>query len=396
MNTNREAVHVREPRAVPVFFREWGVIVERRGKIRLAVVFGGRSGEHEVSLKSAASVIRAADKSKYEIIPIGITKDGRWLSGGDPLAVLSGGTMSLDLPLAGECRSSGIMVDEPTKPSTTRLFGHSVDVVFPVLHGTYGEDGTVQGLLEMANVPYVGSGVAGSAVGMDKALMKVLFRDSGLPILDFVAIRRKDLEEDPQTCVRRVENLLGYPCFVKPANLGSSVGISKVHTREGLVPALQLAARYDRKMVVEAAAIDARELEVSVLGNDMPMASVPGEIIPSREFYDYEAKYKDNQSQLIIPAKVSDECNRRLRHMAVAAFQACDCAGLARVDFFVQRNTEAVWVNEINTMPGFTEISMYPMLWEATGLTYSALIDRLVDLALERFADKSRSQTSYE
>jgi D-alanine-D-alanine ligase len=231
---------------------------------------------------------------------------------------------------------------------------------------------------------------------MDKALMKALFRDAGLPILDFVVMKRRDLDHDPQACVRRVENRLGYPCFVKPANLGSSVGISKVHQRDGLILALELAARYDAKILVEAAAIDAREIEVSVLGNDSPSASVVGEIIPSREFYDYEAKYKDARSQLIIPARLSAECTRRVRDMALAAFQACDGAGLARVDFFVHRTSEAIWLNEINTMPGFTSISMYAKLWEATGLSYSALIDRLVELALERFAEKARSQTSYE
>ena len=262
-----------------------------------------------------------------------------------------------------------------------------------MLHGTYGEDGTVQGLLEMVNVPYVGAGVAGSAVGMDKALMKSLFRDAGLPILDFVVMKSKDLDNDPDACVRRVENRLGYPSF---AIGGSRVGVSMVNQRDGLLPALELAAHYDTKIVIEAAAVEAREIEVSVLGNDNPTASVPGEIIPSREFYDYGAKYKDANSQLIIPARLSAECTRRLREMALTAFQACEASGLARVDFFVHRSSEAIWLNEINTMPGFTSVSMYPKLWEATGLSYSALIDRLVELALERFAEKSRLKTSYE
>jgi D-alanine-D-alanine ligase len=371
--------------------------VERQKKIRLAVLFGGRSGEHEVSLMSAASLIQAADKSKYEIIPIGIDKNGRWLIGGEAMALLSRGEMTLDLPQSAAASTSGaMMLLDPIQDGTLRLADQTIDVVFPALHGTYGEDGSVQGLLELVNVPYVGAGVAGSAVGMDKALMKALFRDAGLPILDFVVMKRKDLDHDPQACVRRVENRLGYPCFVKPANLGSSVGISKVHQRDGLILALELAARYDAKILVEAAAIDAREIEVSVLGNDSPSASVVGEIIPSREFYDYEAKYKDARSQLIIPARLSAECTRRVRDMALAAFQACDGAGLARVDFFVHRTSEAIWLNEINTMPGFTSISMYAKLWEATGLSYSALIDRLVELALERFAEKARSQTSYE
>jgi D-alanine-D-alanine ligase len=374
-----------------------GVGVERQKKIRLAVLFGGRSGEHEVSLMSAASLIQAADKSKYEIIPIGIDKNGRWLIGGEAMALLSRGEMTLDLPQSAAASTSGaMMLLDPIQDGTLRLADQTIDVVFPALHGTYGEDGSVQGLLELVNVPYVGAGVAGSAVGMDKALMKALFRDAGLPILDFVVMKRRDLDHDPQACVRRVENRLGYPCFVKPANLGSSVGISKVHQRDGLILALELAARYDAKILVEAAAIDAREIEVSVLGNDSPSASVVGEIIPSREFYDYEAKYKDARSQLIIPARLSAECTRRVRDMALAAFQACDGAGLARVDFFVHRTSEAIWLNEINTMPGFTSISMYAKLWEATGLSYSALIDRLVELALERFAEKARSQTSYE
>jgi D-alanine-D-alanine ligase len=376
----------------------WGVGVERK-KIRLAVLFGGRSGEHEVSLMSAASVIEAADKSKYEIIPIGIDKNGCWLMGGDPMAHLSKGALALSTPQSAQTSvpMSEVMLPlAPNQEGALFLGGRTIDVVFPVLHGTYGEDGTVQGLLEMVNVPYVGAGVAGSAVGMDKALMKSLFRDAGLPILDFVVMKRKDLDDDPQACVRRVENRLGYPCFVKPANGGSSVGVSKVRRRDDLLPALELATHYDIKVVIEAAAVEAREIEVSVLGHHYPTASVPGEIIPSREFYDYEAKYKDANSQLIIPAGLSAECTRRLRDMALTAFQACECSGLARVDFFVHRTSEAIWLNEINTMPGFTSISMYPKLWEATGLSYSALIDRLVELALERFAEKSRLKTSYE
>lgn len=381
--------------------------MQRAHRIRLAVVFGGRSGEHEVSLMSAASVIRAADKAKYEIIPIGITKEGQWLAGGDPMAMLTGGRVKLDLPneTGDRVPVPSTLVPEPGRNELVMSSGDAlsrcdqlgaIDVVFPVLHGTYGEDGTVQGLLELANIPYVGSGVVGSAVGMDKALMKALFRDAGLPVLDFVVIKRRDLDADSQVCVRRVENRLGFPCFVKPANLGSSVGITKVSSRDGLVPALRLAARYDRKLIVEAAAVNAREVEVSVLGNDEPVSSVPGEIVPAREFYDYEAKYKDDRSQTFIPARISAECTRRVRDMALAAFQACDCAGLARVDFFVHKSTEAVWVNEINTLPGFTQISMYPKLWEATGLSYGALIDRLVELALERHADKARSETSYD
>jgi D-alanine-D-alanine ligase len=381
--------------------------MQEQRRIRLAVLFGGRSGEHEVSLMSAASVIGAVDHSKYEVIPIGITKEGRWLAGGDPMAVLSGGR--LHLPLSGETADAptvpGTLLPEPGRHEllavdagaagvSTRL--GSIDVVFPVLHGTYGEDGTVQGLLELAGIPYVGSGVVGSAAGMDKIIMKALFRDAGLPVLDCVVVQRRALDVDPQQCVDEVERRLAYPCFVKPANLGSSVGISKVRRRSELLPALQQAARYDRKLLVEAAAVDFREVEVSVLGNDAPLASVPGEIVPAREFYDYEAKYVDTRSELFIPARISPECVRRVQEMAVTAFQACDCAGLARVDFFVARDTCRVWVNEINTMPGFTKISMYPKLWEASGLAYSELIDRLVELAMERHRERARSQTSYE
>lgn len=375
-------------------------------KIRLAVLFGGRSGEHEVSLMSAASVIQAADKDKYEIVPIGITKEGRWLAGGDPMAVLTGGKVHLQLPgLTEQPAVSGTLLPEPGRNQLVALGDHAndvqahfpaIDVVFPVLHGTYGEDGTVQGLLELADIPYVGAGVAGSAVGMDKALMKALFSDAGLPLLDYVVIKRSQLEADPNECVRQIEAQLGYPCFVKPANLGSSVGISKVHNREELLPALRLAAEYDRKLVIEAAAGEVHEVEVSVLGNDQPIASVPGQIIPAHEFYDYDAKYKDDRSQLVIPAAISAQCKAKVQEMAVAAFLACDCAGMARVDFFVDKNTEQIWLNEINTLPGFTRISMYPKLWEASGLAYPDLVNRLIELAIERHADKARSKTSYD
>jgi D-alanine-D-alanine ligase len=374
-------------------------------KTRVAVLFGGRSGEHEVSLMSAASVIKAMDKTKYEVIPIGITKDGRWLAGGDPLAIMTDGQARLDLPNPTQHVVQGSLIPEPGRNELLKVGQQDhgvaaelgvIDVVFPVLHGTYGEDGAIQGLLELADIPYVGAGVAGSAVGMDKALMKAVFRDAGLPMLDYVVVMRWELDADVQSCVAKVEERLSYPCFVKPANLGSSVGISKVRNRQELIPAFRLAALYDRKLVVEKGAQNVREVEISVLGNNQPKVSQLGEIIPANEFYDYDAKYKDDRSQLIIPARVSRECAQRVGELALKAFKACDCAGLARVDFFVDKASEEIWLNEINTMPGFTRISMYPKLWEVSGIPYSQLIDQLIQLALERYQDKLRSKTSYD
>jgi D-alanine-D-alanine ligase len=354
---------------------------------------------------SAASVIKAMDKTKYDVIPIGITKEGRWLAGGDPLAVLTAGRERLDLPhQTSQVMPSGLL-PEPGRNELLMIGRQdcvtiaelgAIDVVFPVLHGTYGEDGAIQGLLELADIPYVGAGVAGSAVGMDKALMKELFRAAGLPILDYVLVMRWELDQDVQSCVAKVEEQLPYPCFVKPANLGSSVGISKVRNRNELLAAFALAARYDRKLVVEKGARNAREVEISVLGNNQPTVSQLGEIVPANEFYDYDAKYNDDRSQLIIPARVSDACAERVGELAVRAFKACDCSGLARVDFFVAKENEEIWLNEINTLPGFTRISMYPKLWEASGIPYSQLIDRLIELALERYQDKLRSKTSYD
>ncbi len=369
---------------------------------RVAVVFGGRSGEHEVSILSAASVFQAANKELYELVPVGITKEGCWYVGGDPMAIITDGHMRLteSIPTTGESQP-GTLLPQPGENSLvaigekTKQMLSPVDVVFPVLHGTYGEDGTIQGLLELADIPYVGAGVVASAVGMDKALMHAIFRDAGLPGVEFLVVKRYELEKQPQEVLKRIEAKLGFPCFVKPANLGSSVGISKVNSCSQLLPALQLAATYDRKIVVEASAGDVREIEVSVLGNDDPIVSIPGEIVPAGEFYDYKAKYLDD-SELIVPARISPTAVQQVQQMAKQAFLACDCAGLARVDFFVRKDDEAVIVNEINTMPGFTRISMYPKLWEASGIPYSELIDRLINLALERHADKSRSTTSYE
>jgi len=322
--------------------------------------------------------MNAMDKEKYEIIPIGIAKDGRWITSGDPMKVLQSG-----------------MEEGVASASLPSDLFKEVDVIFPVLHGPYGEDGTIQGLLELADIPYVGAGVLGSALGMDKIAMKAIFRAHGLPVLDHLALKRKDWERDPEAMMRRIEERLGYPCFIKPANLGSSVGISKVHDRSELAPALELAASYDRKMLAERG-VNAREIECSVLGNDDPIASVPGEIIPCREFYDYIAKYIDNRSELIIPAPLSPEMTKKVQELSIKAYLAIDCAGMARVDFLLDKDSGQLYIGEVNTIPGFTPISMYPKLWEASGISYSELIDRLIELALERHADKSRSRTSYD
>lgn len=387
-------------------------------KIRVGIIFGGRSGEHEVSLVSAQGIMNAMDKEKYEITPIGITKDGCWLTSGDPMKLLqSGGPGAAgQIPVLSPAEVADAERAEPalgtrelvvkdtcTEPSRsrrdlvpgTRETGFpQVDVIFPVLHGPYGEDGTVQGLLELADIPYVGAGVLGSALGMDKIAMKAIFRSHGLPVVEDLALKRRDWEQDPEAIMELIEKKLGYPCFVKPANLGSSVGISKVHERSELAPALDLATRYDRRMLAERA-VNAREIECSVLGNDEPIASVPGEIVPCREFYDYIAKYIDDRSELIIPADLPPEVTLRVQELAIAAFLAVDCAGMARVDFLLDRDTVELYIGELNTIPGFTPISMYPKLWEASGIPYSDLIDRLIELALERHADKSRSETSY-
>jgi D-alanine-D-alanine ligase len=367
-------------------------------KIKVGVVFGGRSGEHEVSLVSAKGIINAMDKEKYEVVPIGITKEGRWIASGDPMKALEAGTPEKSVPAAllGDPSQRGLMrLEESETAVTTTARLSEIDVVFPVLHGPYGEDGTVQGLLELADVPYVGAGVLGSALGMDKALMKTVFQARGLPVVEYLVIKRKEWESDPQGVMQRIEDTLDYPYFIKPSNLGSSVCISKVHQRSELAPALDLAARYDRKMLAERG-VNAREIEVSVLGNDDPIASVPGEIIPCREFYDYVAKYIDDRSELVIPADLPPETTQRIREMAVEAYLAVDCAGMARVDFLLDKDSGQIYLGELNTIPGFTPISMYPKLWEASGISYSELIDRLIELALERHADKSKSETSYQ
>lgn len=359
-------------------------------KLRVGVLFGGQSGEHEVSLASARGVMSAMDRDKYEVVPIGITKSGQWLAGGNVhqklLDAAAGHPVLKNLPAEGIGQKSLALPIAETG---------ALDVVFPVLHGPFGEDGTVQGFLELVGVPYVGAGVVGSAAGMDKALSKDLFKARGLPIVPHLVFLRRAWQADAAAVLDACETDLHYPLFVKPANLGSSVGISKAKERAGLRAALDEAAAYDRKIVVEQG-VDAREIEVSVLGNDEPVASVPGEILPSREFYSYAAKYLDNSSGLLIPAPLDPAQTAEIQRLAVEAFKAVDGAGLARCDFLLEKATGQIYVNEVNTMPGFTPISMYPKLWEASGLPYSQLIDRLIELALERHADKLQSKTTFD
>ena len=375
--------------------------MEGKNKLRVGVLFGGRSGEHEVSLRSAASIIDAMDKSRYEVVPIGITKEGRWLAAGEAERLLGGTYRALPRADAGEpadtIRSEagvlehGLPVVLAPDPSQRDTASRPLDVIFPILHGTFGEDGTVQGLLELAGMAYVGGGVLASAAGMDKDVMKRLFRDHGVPVVPWLLFLRAEIEAHPRRVATAIEARFRYPLFVKPANLGSSVGITKVHGRGELRPALELAAGFDRKVLVERA-VDGRELECSVLGNDHPRASVPGEIVPVHEFYDYAAKYLDEGSELIIPARLTAAQTRRVQELAVGAFRAIDCSGMARVDFFLERKTGRIYVNEINTIPGFTSISMFPKLWEASGLPYPRLIDRLIELALERHREKQETQ----
>jgi D-alanine-D-alanine ligase len=409
-------------------------------KLRIGILFGGRSGEHEVSLLSAASILKAIDRKRYDVVPIGIDKQGNWLSGAQAERLLSSNPLaSLDLSAAAEPTTKPVSETDaefaaaaavlrsgeplhippahPRRRATDSLQIHataelaqpanplaaSLDVIFPVLHGTFGEDGTIQGLFELADIAYVGSGVLGSSAAMDKDAMKRLFAAAGLPQTPHVTLLRSQWRADPKRSIKLIERSLTYPVFVKPANLGSSVGISKVHARAELAPALDLAAGFDRKLVIEqgvgGAGVKPRELEVSVLGNDSPEASVIGEIVPNKEFYDYESKYEstDNPSVPIIPATLGKSEAKQIREMALAAFRACDCSGLARVDFLMEPTRDAkgrrikkprIYLNEINTMPGFTSISMYPKMWQASGLSYKKLIDRLIELALERHREK--------
>jgi D-alanine-D-alanine ligase len=370
-----------------------------RKKLRVGVLFGGRSGEHEVSLRSARSILKAIDRKKYDVVELGITKDGRWLTGGSAERLLSTGQQARDENSGGE---AGItLASAATEPGTRT----GLDLVFPVLHGTFGEDGTIQGLLELADVAYVGSGVLGSAAGMDKDAMKRLFIAAGLPITPHVTLLRSEWRANPKRATKMIEKALKYPVFVKPANLGSSVGISKVHRRAELAPAMDLAASFDRKIIIEQGVggpgVKPRELEVAVLGNDAPEASVVGEIVPAKEFYDYEAKYElsgPDESVSIVPAKLTKAEEKRIRAMAIEAFKACDCAGLARVDFLMATASKGrpaeIVLNEINTMPGFTSISMYPKLWASSGLPYPKLIDRLIELGVQRHREKLETSFS--
>ncbi len=353
-------------------------------KLNVAVIFGGKSGEHEVSLMSATNVIKAMDKDKYNIYMIGITKNGQWMAYRGEVENIMGGSWEkeaaeLDRQETVNLMFSGILGGDPA---------FRLDAVFPVLHGPNGEDGTIQGLFEMLDIPYVGCGVLASALGMDKAVSKQLFRTAGLPVGNYEVVMKADWLKDPEGIIARIETDFSYPVFVKPANMGSSVGISKAHNQDELTAALAEAAKYDRKLLVEEY-ISCRELECAVLGNNEPMASGIGEIIPSHEFYDYEAKYfDDGKSVLIIPAGLSEAKTKEIRSIAVKAYKVLDCSGMSRVDFFMEKGTGKVYLNEINTIPGFTKISMYPKLWDAAGISYSELIDRLIRLAIERHLER--------
>jgi D-alanine-D-alanine ligase len=359
-------------------------------KLRVGVLFGGRSGEHEVSLASAASIIRGLDPQKYEAVPIGITKEGHWLIGAGAQKML---------PEVLRTGQRVLMSADPTESALMPLDGsprgQNLDVVFPVIHGTFGEDGTMQGLLELAGLPFVGAGVLGSAIGMDKDVAKKLMQVAGIPVVPWIAVQRADWERQPKEIRRAIEKKFKYPVFVKPATLGSSVGMTKVHSRAELGPALDLAAEFAMKIMVERA-VSAREIEVSVLGNHDPRASIPGEIVPHREFYDYAAKYLEEGTQLLIPAKLTKSEVKKVQGMAVTAFRALELSGMARVDFFIEKRGGKIFLNEVNTIPGFTSISMYPKLWEANGIPFRELVSKLIDLALEQHQEKARTKYQIE
>jgi D-alanine-D-alanine ligase len=363
----------------------------------VGVIFGGRSGEHQVSLMSARSVMGAINTDRYEIVPIGISSEGRWITGADPMRALEGGGGAEPAAILGDPSQRALMKMERTDDELTLSSVAELDVIIPILHGPYGEDGTIQGLLELAGLPYVGAGVLGSAVAMDKVVFKKVMQAEGIPILPYRLVLRSEWQRDPAAVVAQIEADFTYPVFTKPVNLGSSVGINRCGTREELERGLAEAASYDRRLVVEQG-VEAREIECSVLGNDDPVASIAGEIIPSREFYSYQAKYLDmgeEASDLLIPAPIPAALQDQVREWAVRAYKAIDCAGMARVDFLLEKSTDRLYMNEINTIPGFTAISMYPKLWEASGLPYSELIERLIALALERYTDKQRNKTTY-
>jgi len=363
-------------------------------KIRVGVLFGGRSAEHEVSLVSAASIIESLDRKKYDVIPIGITPEGRWLSAKNALNLLKEKSSVENLP-------EHLILPDPRKQGLVEINGagvgaiQNIDVVFPVLHGTFGEDGTVQGLLELAGVPYVGAGVLGSAVGMDKMIQKQVLEAAKIRVAQGLSFLISEFEEEEKKVIKRIEEELEYPCFVKPSNTGSSIGISKAHNRKELTTAVALAGEYDRKIIVERSIEKAREIECAVIGNDKPAASALGEIIPSNEFYDYDAKYVDGKSTSVIPADIPKWAVRKIQYIACKAFKVLDCSGMARVDFLVQGNGSKIYLNEINTIPGFTSISMFPKLWEASGLSYPDLLDKVIQLALERHRVRSVLKTHY-
>ncbi len=362
-------------------------------KLKIGVLFGGRSAEHEVSIVSATSVINALDKSKYDVVPIGITKEGRWLSAVNVIQLLRDKSPIEQFP-------EHVILPDPRKQSLVNISGafpqngQKVDVIFPVIHGTFGEDGTIQGLFELADIAYVGAGVLGSAVGMDKVIAKQLLEQAGIPVAKGIAFLYSQYAKDEKQLIADIERKLKYPCFVKPPNQGSSVGISKAHNRRELVAAIHLAGEYDRKVLVEKAVTKPREIELSVMGNDDPVVSLPGEIIPSNEFYDYDAKYVDGKSDAHIPAKLPKSLIKKLQQTALKAYKVLDCAGMARVDFLVQRNGK-IFLNEINTLPGFTSISMYPKMWEASGVSYPELLDKLIGFAIERHQAKKKLKTFY-
>jgi len=367
--------------------------IQGEKKIRVGIIFGGRSVEHEVSLVSAASVINALDKNRYDIIPIGITPAGKWLSSGETLHLLKE-KRSIDN------EPEHILVPDPRKQSLVILSdsgstGQAVDVIFPLIHGTYGEDGSIQGLLELADIPYIGAGVLGSAVGMDKVIQKELLQQAKIPVTPSVSFFYDTFKNQGRKTILGIERKLTYPLFIKPANSGSSVGISKAHDQNELAVSIEAASQFDRKILVEQGVKYAREIECSVLGNDNPIASVLGEIVPSNEFYDYDAKYVDGKTSEVIPAKLSKALVKKVQKYALSAFRVLDCAGMARVDFLVNRKTNRIFLNEINTIPGFTSISMYPKLWQASGISYSALLDKLIQLAIERHQTKKKLKTVY-
>jgi len=354
-------------------------------KLHVAVLFGGRSGEHDVSLMSARSVLSVLDPAKYDVIQIGITHEGKWLTGEDVI---------------GKFEQNGLeglnhFVLSPDPSDSSRSGAQAIDVFFPVLHGTFGEDGTIQGLFELADVAYVGAGVVGSSVGMDKGVFKDVMIANHIPIVDTMVVLRSEVEKDINSVIERAEKMSGYPFFTKPANLGSSVGVTKCSNRSDLQEGLMEAASFDRRILVQKGITNVREIEVSVLGNEKPVASVPGEVLPSREFYSYESKYIDGTSGLVIPAHLPEDVAAKICEYAVRAYQAIDCAGMARVDFFVEKDTNRIYLNELNSLPGFTKISMYPKLWDASGLPYNELVDRLIELAMQRKAERDRTSHFY-